>query len=60
MWGPVRASNIGATRADIYVGSAAYWAAFSSVNPLIARSGLTHAIVGRRIPCHCRDLGSCV
>jgi len=32
MWGPVRASDIGATRADSYVGSAAYWAAFWSVN----------------------------
>jgi hypothetical protein len=35
MWGPVRPSDIGATRADWFVRSAAYWAAFWSVNLLL-------------------------
>ena len=33
MWGPVRASDIGAIRADSCIGNAAYEVTFWSVNP---------------------------
>jgi len=38
MWGPVRASDIGATRADSYVGNGGYVVRFGSVNSYILPS----------------------